>query len=272
MNAENTLYTLKGQAQRLQNGLAAIGKPITRAQALDLVAQMQGKRDWKELSGLEKAGQAREAKKAVDQSAWLERLFYVLRLAEFSEEDLDDLLHDVLASDEASWVNNQGMAHQLAVLLEEYDFDRAALVARLESALEQPLSMPEGTGTELVIPASMSICAGFPEEAGCQFDALEWALQASADDLAAVVRGRYRNCDATDDIGLWMESHAADASMRTEVQELLAAMRAIVRIKPDRPGITVHVDEDTFAEFVSLRRHFDGYPFDESVLGQLGIE
>lgn len=271
MNAENTLYTLKGQAKRLQKGLTAIGKSISHTQALDLVAQLQGKRDWKELSGLTQAEQARGATKAADTAAWLDRLFYVLQLAEVSEEDLDDLLHDVLASDEASWVNNQGMAHQLAVLLEEYDFDRAVLVARLESTLEQSLSMPEGTGTAPALPAAMSICAGFPEEAACHFDALDWALQATAEDLAAVIHGRYRNCDATDDIGLWMEKHAATAGKRTEIQELLAAMRAIVRIKPDRPGITVDVDKDTFAKFVSLRHEFDGYQFDEGVQAHLGI-
>jgi hypothetical protein len=166
MNANTTLYALKGQAQRLQKGLAALKQDISHTQALDLVAQMQGKRNWKELTGLAQSDRSQKAQQEAEQAAWLKRLFYVLKMAGIDDEDLDDLVLDVLSPEEASSVNNQGMSSQLLALLEAERFNRKALVSHLEEQLDERISMPEGTGTEPVIGASLMICYGFPEEAG----------------------------------------------------------------------------------------------------------
>lgn len=280
MNADTTLYTLKGQAQRLQKGLAAINRSISHTQALDLVAQMQGKRNWKELSGLAQADQSSKEQREAEQAAWLNRLFYVLMLTvdtEALQEVLDDYVLDLLPPDMASSVNNQGMHTQLAVLLEEEQFNRKALVKSLEQELNRKLAMPEGTpplsmSPERVIDASLMVCYGFPEEMEQQFDALDWALQASAEDLAAVVQGNYRNCDATDEIGLWMEQHAPNLEERAKIHKLLEAMRTIVDSKPDRTGITLDVDADSFAHLVRLRHQYDGLKFDDELIEMLHLD
>jgi len=272
MNADTTIYALKGQAQRLQKGLAAINRAISHTQALDLVAQMQGKRNWKELTGLTQATESRKEQEQVEQAAWLSRLFYVLKMAAINEEDLDDMVHDVLSPEEASSVNNQGMHDQLLALLEAQHFDRKALVRHLEEQLDKRISMPGGTGSESVIAASLRTCYGFPEEAEHEFDALDWALQASAEDLAAVVRGNYRNCDATDEIGLWMEQHAPNLEERAKIHKLLEVMRAIVENKPDRTGITLDVDADSFGYIVWLRHEYEGLKFDTALIEMLDID
>lgn len=272
MNADTTIYTLKGHAQRLQKSLAAINHAVSRSQALDLVAQMHGKRNWKELTGLAQADQSRKVQQEAEQSAWLTRLFYVLKMAAINEEDLDDLVHDVLSPEEASSVNNQGMIDQLTALLEADCFDRKALVSRLEQQFDKRISMPEGTGTDAVVGASLMICYGFPEEAEHLFDALDWTLQASAEDLAGVVRGNFRNCDATDEIGLWMEQHAPSLEERTKVHKLLEVMRTIVESKPDRTGITLDVDADSFGYIVWLRHRYEGLKFDNALLDMLDID
>jgi hypothetical protein len=269
MNADTTIYALKGQAQRLQKGLAAINRAISHTQALDLIAQMQGKRNWKELTGLAQADQSSNVQQQAEHVAWLSRLFYVLKMAAINEEDLDDMVHDVLGPEEASSVNNQGMHDQLLALFEAQHFDRKALVRHLEEQLDKRISMPEGSGTDSVIAGSLMTCYGFPEEAEHLFDALDWALQASADDLAAVVRGDYRNCDATDEIGLWMEQQAPNLDERAKIHKLLEVMRTIVENKPDRTGITLEVDAETFGHIVWLRHEYEGLKFDAALLEML---
>jgi len=271
MNTDTTIYTLKGHAQRLQKGLEALGRGVTRTQALDLVAQMHGKRNWKELTGLAQADQVQKAQHEAELSAWLNRLFYVLKMDGIIEGDLDGLVHDVLDNEAASSVNNQGMLEQLTVLLEAGGSDRNALVALLEDELSIRLSMPEGRGDAPVVEAALRICYGFPEEAEHQFDALDWALQATAAELAGVVKGDYRNCDATDEIGLWMERHAPNINERTKIHQLLEAMRAIVEIKPDRTGITLDVDASNFGDIVALRYEYDNLSLDDETLHVLGL-
>lgn len=280
MNADTTIYTLKGHAQRLQKSLAALDHIVSHAQALDLVAQMHGKRNWKELTGLAQADETHKVQQDAEQSAWLNRLFYVLRLtadADTLQQVLDDYVLDLLPPDMASSVNNQGMHTQLAMLLEEEKFNRKALVGSLEQELNRKLAMPEGTPPlamlpERVIEASLMVCYGFPEEMEHQFDALDWALQATAEDLAAVVRGNYRSCDATDEIGLWMEQHAPNLEERAKIHKLLEAMRTIVESKPDRTGITLNVDADSFAYLVWLRHQYEGLKFDDALIEMLDLD
>lgn len=272
MQEQFDLYALKGQAQRLRSGLEALGKPVSQSQALDLVAHMQGKRNWKELSGLTKAAELVTMQQVTNNQTWLERLFFVLRLNGLGYEDFDELVHEVIGGEQASRVNNQGLSTQLEALFEAFDFNRKDLVAYLEEQLERELPMPEGTATKAVIPASLMTCYGFPEEAEHEFDAFDWALQASASDLARVVQGNYRNCDATDEIGLWMATSAPNLEERKRVHDLLEGMRAIINIKPDRTGITLDVDADSFSMFVWLRHYYYAYVFEDSLLDQLGID
>lgn len=249
MDTNISVFNLKGQARRLAGGLADLGMTVSHSQSLDLVARMQGKRSWKELQGLAQA--------APDPSGWLRHLMFALRMSGRDEQSLDELVHEALGGEAAASVNNQGMAEQLAVLLEHHEGDRQSLVGALQAELGAPLAVPEGAdNAPPALRATVSMCAGFPEETTLVFDALEWALQASPRELATVEDDGLGNSSATDEVALWVAEHGTDARMKARVAGLLAAMRTVCELKPDRTGITVHIDKDDFGRFAGLRRQF----------------
>lgn len=240
---ENTLseFELKAQARRLRTALSDKGCPVSHTEALDLVARVHGRRNWKELVGLKAAGTAR-APAAVDES--VEFLARHLQCAGFSECDLDDLVHDTLAPSEASSVNNQGMSAQLQALLQACgSFD--ALLAHLRQSLDS-FSYEK--------PAIYARAWG-PDSPCVEFDALPWFMAASAEQIQALFNNASRglgNCD----VGDLVFEHCLNTGRtkaRNDSRALQGLQVDIARaqaVDPTKLGVTVDISRSDAQAFV----------------------
>jgi hypothetical protein len=69
-----------------------------------------------------------------------------------------------------------------------------------------------------------------------------------------------------------MERHASNLEERANIHKLLEVMRTIVDNKPDRTGITLHVDADSFGYLVWLLHKYEGLKFDTALIEMLDID
>ncbi len=260
---DKTVFELKAQARRLSDLFSAQGIALTHSQALDSLARIHGQRDWRELSGLLGRGQAQPlvlcsavAKAAPagcessQEEDLLEFIEWHLRCNGFVEEDLDDLVHDVLAPDEASSVNNQGIADQLSALHEAYgSFDQ--LLALLRRELD---------GFDFERPA-VQAWARTAEVPSASFDALPWLLQASSEQLRTLIRTSrglsyvLGNCDMGDQVAEWSREHGRihSANDRRDLEAFFEALRLRNLHKPELLGVTVEISRSDFQAFLEVR-------------------
>lgn len=189
--------------------------------------------------------------------AKLLNLEWHLRCKGVDESALDDLVHDVLPSQTASSVNNQGLTHQLEALLQhEGTFEN--LLGLLSRELE---------GFNFGAPA-VSARVSTTGVQPTTFDALPWLLDASRDalrELAASTSPEMRNAglglfDKEGEIARWSKDHGKTHG-KHDREQLLSFFEA-VRLRdeglPDQPGFRTEVDVEAFMRFVrALAKHYD---------------
>lgn len=293
MQQGNTIFDLKGQARRLRTALAEQHMDVTHAAALNLIARAQGARNWEALEAAltekhetEQASlQAAQLSAAQSADQWLDWLEAALRMRDVFEDDLDDLVHDCLAPEEASRVNNDGLRSQVKALLtwhhEPHVRDpRRSLVEQLENVIDGlELPMPESTkGGErfgFAIGARVSVCAGSRFERELKLDCLEWFACHAPEDVSRLVVDGLHNSSLSDEVALWLSEHSLDSQVRAQLQDLLGYMRSVHssddRRLSDVVGLTVDIDEAGVAAFLDSQIAA-GVEFSQDALDQLGLK
>lgn len=130
------LFQAKGEARRLREALADMHRDISHSDALKVIARIKGHRNWEEFEGvlaakqhaacvapssLSAATEEASAAKSDEKTQiclWLAKVEAAVRSRGFSCSDLDDLAYDSHGSEEASAINNAGMAAQLDARLQ----------------------------------------------------------------------------------------------------------------------------------------------------------
>lgn len=296
MQQGNTIFDLKGQARRLRTALAEQQMNVTHAAALNLIARAQGARNWEalEASLTEKheaeqtslqAAQLSAAQQAQSTDQWLDWLEAALRMRDVFEDDLDELVHDCLAPEEASRVNNDGLRSQVKALLtwhhEPHVRDpRRSLVEQLENVIDGlELPMPESTkGNErfgFAISARISVCAGSRFEREIKLDCLEWFACHDYEAVSRLVVDGLHNSSLSDEVALWLAEHSLDSQVRAQLQDLLGYMRSVVnsdtRPVSDIVGVTVDIDQAGVAAFMDSQMAA-GAEFSQEALDELGLQ
>lgn len=284
MQQGNTVFDLKGQARRLRTALAELQMPVTHVVALNLVARAHGERNWEVLEAALSAANQVADNKAQSNEQWLHWLDAALRMRDVTEVDLDDMVHDCLAPEEASQVNNNGLYAQLEALLAWHtephvSNPRRELVRHLEDVIEDlELPMPEsGKGNErfgFAVPAHISVCSGSALERSMRVDALEWFANHPSETVSRLVVDGLCNSSMSDEVALWLEEHSLDSTMRQQLQEMLQYMRTVIkadkRPTSDIVGVTVSIDETAVAAFMDAQMQ-SGVEFSDEALEELGM-
>lgn len=251
-------FELKGQARRLKTALAEMQIPVTHSAALNLIARIHNERNWE---ALEASLQDSKTLPGTDgRENWLRWLEAMLRMQDIDEEYLDDLVYDVMAAEEASSVNNQGVFSQLDALLryEEEGYRPAPnprLVVLEKLQREFPLlflPLPEATTARRkdFIPMSVSVCAGSPQEQEFHFDALEWYAAASTDDVQRLSKAGLHSTDASDQVALWLLKNSQDKNVRLRLEAMMAHCKGQQELNPSLVGLTVIIEEEAVDAFL----------------------
>lgn len=279
MQQGTTIFDLKGQARRLRTALAEQQMPVTHVAALNLIARAQGERNWEALEASLPA-----AHQAESDEQWLNWLEAALRMRNVTEEDLDDLVHDCLAPDEASRVNNEGLLAQVEALLtwhtEPHVLDpRRALVEQLENVVDDlELPLPESSkGNErfgFAVYARVNVCSGSRFERELRLDCLEWFANHSPAEVSRLVEDGLHNSSLSDEVALWLEERSLDPQTKTQLRDLLGNMRSAVK-SDNRPvtdvvGVTVDIDEASVVAFMDSQMDA-GVRFSDAALEKLAM-
>lgn len=179
----------------------------------------------------------------------------VLRKQGFEEADLDELVHDTLAPEQAAWTNNQGLYEQLLVL------------KQAEGSTERLTGLLQRTLEDFDARAPAVFARAFSADVETvDFDALPWLLQADESTLGRLVadsRGALGNCDLGDEVVLWSEKHGrhhpgtGGRDDRTALRAFLKALRMRARLKPELAGVTLNIEVSDMLRFVE---HFGPGP------------
>lgn len=186
----------------------------------------------------------------VDETAAERRLLeWHLRCQGLSETDLDDLVHDRLAPENASAVNNEGMGMQLFTLMRT-----GGEFIYLLQLLEREL---QGYAYGDFAVRARITCEGV---AHVKFDALPWLVNASYDDLRALAASgspEFRSAglglfDKAGEIALWCKDHGK-AHLVDERSRLRAFFETVEMRNGQATGkaLRTEIDEDDFKRFAA---------------------
>jgi hypothetical protein len=279
MQQGNTVFDLKGDARRLRTALAEMKLPVTHTDALNLIARSRGERNWETLEASLTA-QAKAAQEAVaatdtaeaDRERWLNWLEAALRMQGFSEEDLDELVHEAMADDEAASVNNQGMFEQLSALLTWHDTPAGRYPNPRFNLVDQ-LAKVHGIKFDMAIPARVSICAGSTLEKATQVDCLEWFANQDIKTIVQLLEDGLENSSMSDEVVLWLEEHTTNDLLRIELKALLHLMRAVCDADKaptsNVVGLTVQIEGNAVREYLEALGTPDELGIDENLLEAL---
>ncbi|MNR71776.1 hypothetical protein D3C71_24540 [compost metagenome] len=260
----HNIFELKGQARRLKAALAQMSVPVTVSHscALALIARVHNVRNWEALeASLKEAGDAASAAAASLRRNWLCWLEAMLRMQQVNEEQLDDLVHDALAPEEASSINNQGVFSQLEALLAHAEGapgtssnPRVAVLDMLRGQLPNlrlPLPELERSPLRTFIPMKVSVCAGSPYQDWRVMDGLEWFAAMPVDTVRELVAAGLHNNDRSDDVALWLHEHSQDMTVRMVLSDLLAHCEHTQTHSPEVVGLTVEIEKRAVMEFMT---------------------